>query len=68
MLHYLPEIGMYSTGCFYGTSERLLEMSADSHGKTSDHYRAYAAAIAGLVALAAAMGLSGLAEPAEKAK
>jgi hypothetical protein len=58
MLHFLPEIGVFSTGCFYGDGDRLLEMSAEQHGTDSAHYRSYSAAIAGLIALAQAMGIA----------
>ena len=49
-LHHFPELGIFTTGCFYGTEKELLEKVKATH-KNNAHAKAYKAAIAGLKAL-----------------
>ena len=55
-LHFMPETGMFSTGCFYGTEKELREASQKKH-KGNKHGKAYIAAINGLKAMARAQGV-----------
>ena len=55
-LHFMPELGMFSTGCFYGDEDALRAALAKTHA--SDKYtKPYAAAIKALKDLATAAGV-----------
>ena len=49
-LHHFPELGIFTTGCFYGTEKELLDKVRATH-KNGPHAKAYKAAVAGLKAL-----------------